>query len=177
MSPTIKTPAKIAVKKSARKVPSRIGHKVPAKIAKVSARRIPAEFARRIRAKQGQKRPNNRGGDSSFLLKNSLVNRSGITARQWHAETRKVFADLSSSETINFKFSIDAAGGGKTEVQIELGYADVEKVLANVAKLYPEKLEMLLNVALKCARASRDLVEEVEWDADYWQLEYWNKQG
>jgi hypothetical protein len=57
------------------------------------------------------------------MLQDTIVRRAGVTARQWHLETREVRCG-SEGNKIEFLCRIKSKGGGTTEVLVQIGSQD-----------------------------------------------------
>ena len=55
-------------------------------------------------------------------LKGTTVRRGGVTARYWYETINSV--SISAASQINIAFSMDSKGGGRTQVQMEIGPED-----------------------------------------------------
>ncbi len=60
-------------------------------------------------------------------LKDTAVRRGGVTARHWYETIRSVA--ISAAAQINIGFSMDSKGGGRTQIQMEIGPEDFPTLL------------------------------------------------
>lgn len=75
---------------------------------------------------------------ASIQLKSSNVQRSGVTARHWNHESSSVSAFTGDGSAVRFRFNMDSKGGGKTDVLLTIGHADLGQILRKLAAEDPQ---------------------------------------
>ena len=69
-------------------------------------------------------------------LKNSKVQRAGVTARYWTNETSTISAKV--RQGLEFCFIIASKGGGQTDICLTIDKSDLPALLKELAQTMPE---------------------------------------
>jgi len=73
------------------------------------------------------------------------VYRSGESASKWNHETDNVaVGKLGNRDSLAFQFKVASAGGGVTDVQLELSPFAFDRLLNEMYKIAPEKVAALM---------------------------------
>lgn len=86
-------------------------------------------------------------------LRDTRVFRGGATASELKHETNSCWFGASSSGLV-FRFSIASKGGGRTEISLQVGAADIPAIVSSIACAMPDGDVVLLR-ALMASQAQR----------------------
>jgi hypothetical protein len=94
-------------------------------------------------------------------LEHTTIYRAGKTARSLNFETKACWFGVNGPNApINLRFDLASAGGGTTQVLIEIGKDDLRSILTAVATEMPESADVMSNAGALAAEKLRDELAE-----------------
>ena len=77
-------------------------------------------------------------------LKDTTIRRGGVTSRTWYESHRNCrFGMLRNGKSMQFRFSIASKGGGRTDIQVEVGQADIATIIDHVVESMPDNIRVV----------------------------------
>lgn len=95
-------------------------------------------------------------------LTNSKVRRGGVTAARLNIETSNLSAFVwpHDNPRLHLSFELASKGGGTTQVMLEIGTADLEVILQEVANNMPESAGFLTDCASIANKRNLTLLQQ-----------------